>query len=76
MKICCSSKRKSIQVPSSFTVAVIKSEGYDKHWVNSEDPKLASKEVFLHISHISDTFGTYPIFLSTLSIQFSTQNLT
>jgi hypothetical protein len=69
-------QQKKIQVPSSFTVAVIKSEQYDKHWVNSEAPKLAGKEIFLCILHVSDTFRICPFFLSSTSIQFSSQNST
>jgi hypothetical protein len=57
----------------SFTVAVIKSEQNDKNWVNSEAHKLAGKEIFLHILHITETFRTC-FFLSTMSVSYHLRN--
>jgi hypothetical protein len=52
MIICYSSKRKSIQMSVLFTLTVIKSEGYDNPYINSESIKLAGKVIFLQILHI------------------------
>jgi hypothetical protein len=70
MKICYSCKVKSIKLPVSFTVAVIKSEQYDKHWVNSEAHKLAKSYFYIFYTSVihSELVFSFPYHVCTVII--------